>query len=60
MSKASYEEVMRYVIETKNASISRIQRKFIIGYNLAAEFVDRMEREGVVSGFGKDGRKVLK
>lgn len=42
------------------ASISMIQRRLKIGYSLAAQLVDRMEAEGVVSAAGHNGaREVL-
>jgi S-DNA-T family DNA segregation ATPase FtsK/SpoIIIE len=43
-----YEEAVRIVIETNQASISAIQRRLRIGYNRAARMVERMEREGLV------------
>jgi S-DNA-T family DNA segregation ATPase FtsK/SpoIIIE len=43
-----YDEAVRIVIETNQASISAIQRRLRIGYNRAARMVERMEREGLV------------
>ena len=36
------------VAETRNASISYIQRRLKVGYNRAARMIEQMEREGVV------------
>ena len=43
-----YDEAVRIVIETNQASISMIQRRLRIGYNRAARMVEQMEREGLV------------
>jgi len=44
-----YDLAVKVVTETRQASISSVQRKLRIGYNRAARMIDRMEREGVVS-----------
>lgn len=43
-----YDTALNIVLETKQASISMIQRKLRIGYNRAARMVEKMESEGVV------------
>ena len=43
-----YDEAVRIVLDTNQASISMIQRRLRIGYNRAARMVERMEREGLV------------
>ena len=43
-----YDEAVRIVLETGQASISMIQRRLRIGYNRAARMVDEMEHEGIV------------
>ncbi len=50
-----YDEAVRIVRETRQVSISMIQRKLRIGYNRAARLVEIMEREGVV-GSADGGR----
>lgn len=55
-----YDLAVRIVAETRNASISYIQRRLKIGYNRAARMIERMEREGVVGPqIGAKGREVL-
>jgi len=44
-----YDEAVRLVTETRQASISWVQRRLRVGYNRAARMIERMEREGVVS-----------
>lgn len=44
-----YRDAVRLVIESKQASISMIQRKLRVGYNRAARMVEMMEIEGIVS-----------
>jgi DNA segregation ATPase FtsK/SpoIIIE, S-DNA-T family len=55
-----YEAAVQIVKETRQVSISMIQRKLRIGYNRAARLVEIMEREGIVtSGDGGRPREVL-
>lgn len=44
----SYRQAVAIVAETRQASISMIQRRLRIGYNRAARLVERMETEGLV------------
>ncbi len=44
-----YDEAVRVVLETNQASISMIQRRLRVGYNRAARMVEQMEREGLVA-----------
>lgn len=44
-----YEEAVRLVVESRQASISMIQRRLQVGYNRAARMVEMMELEGLVS-----------
>ncbi|MCX7991161.1 MAG: DNA translocase FtsK 4TM domain-containing protein [Proteobacteria bacterium] len=56
-----YEEAVKIVIESRQASISHLQRRLRIGYNRAARMIERMEREGIVSPpDGTKGREVLR
>ncbi len=43
-----YNEVRKFVIQKKKASISLIQRRFKVGFNRAANLVDLLEERGVV------------
>jgi S-DNA-T family DNA segregation ATPase FtsK/SpoIIIE len=44
-----YDEAVRIVLETNQASISMLQRRLRVGYNRAARMVEQMEREGLVA-----------
>ena len=44
-----YYEIRQYVSKLKTVSISLLQRKFSIGFNRAARFIDRLEGEGLIS-----------
>ncbi|MEI7816457.1 MAG: DNA translocase FtsK 4TM domain-containing protein [Desulfuromonadales bacterium] len=44
-----WEDALRVVADTKQASISMIQRKLRIGYNRAARIVEMMESEGMIA-----------
>ena len=44
-----YDQAVRLVTESRQASISWVQRRLRVGYNRAARMIERMEREGVVS-----------
>ena len=43
-----YDRAVEIVAETRNASISYIQRRLKVGYNRAARMIEQMEAEGVV------------
>jgi S-DNA-T family DNA segregation ATPase FtsK/SpoIIIE len=43
-----YQEAVELVAETRNASISMLQRRLRIGYNRAARIIEIMEKEGLV------------
>jgi S-DNA-T family DNA segregation ATPase FtsK/SpoIIIE len=43
-----YDQAVRIVAETRNASISYIQRRLKVGYNRAARMIEQMEAEGVI------------
>lgn len=55
-----YGEAVEFVRETRRASVSAVQRKFIIGYNRAAGIIEQMEEDDIVSKPGHNGeREVL-
>jgi DNA segregation ATPase FtsK/SpoIIIE, S-DNA-T family len=59
-SDALYDEAVSFVLESRKASISSVQRKLRIGYNRAARLIETMEAAGVVSSAGHNGnREVL-
>jgi len=45
-----YQEVLDYVLTQESISTSKIQREFSFGYNRAANLMDDLERNGIVSG----------
>jgi S-DNA-T family DNA segregation ATPase FtsK/SpoIIIE len=60
MNDELYDQAVAIVTETRQASISMVQRRLRIGYNRAARMIDRMESEGIVSAAnGAKGREVL-
>ena len=56
-----YEQAVQIVMANKDKkpSISFLQRKLSIGYNRAADLIDRMENEGIVSKASPTGRREL-
>jgi S-DNA-T family DNA segregation ATPase FtsK/SpoIIIE len=44
-----YDDALELVLETRQASISMLQRRLRVGYNRAARMIEMMEKEGVVS-----------
>jgi DNA segregation ATPase FtsK/SpoIIIE, S-DNA-T family len=54
---ALYDEAVAFVLQSRRASISSVQRKFKIGYNRAARLVEAMEMAGVVSEAGHNGQR---
>ena len=55
-----YEEVKRFVIASRKASTSLIQRKFSIGYSRAARLMDVLEANGIIGpSRGSKPREIL-
>lgn len=56
---ALYDQCVSFVLETRKASTSSLQRKFSLGYNRAARIIDQMEENGIVSGMGANGKREI-
>jgi S-DNA-T family DNA segregation ATPase FtsK/SpoIIIE len=55
-----YDEAVAFVVRSRRASISAVQRQLRIGYNRAARLVEQMEAAGILSPMGHNGsREVL-
>ena len=54
---ALYDDAVRFVTESRKASISAVQRKLRIGYNRAARMIESMETAGVVSEMSNNGSR---
>jgi len=55
-----YEEAIDLVMETRQASISMLQRRLRVGYNRAARMIEMMEQQGIVGASdGVKPREVL-
>ncbi|WP_456324091.1 DNA translocase FtsK [Desulfonauticus submarinus] len=55
-----YSEAVKYAIENGKVSISLIQRRFRIGFNKAALFIEQMEKDGIIGPQeGSKPRRVL-
>jgi DNA segregation ATPase FtsK/SpoIIIE, S-DNA-T family len=52
-----YEKAVALVLRDRKASTSYIQRRLSIGYNRAADLIERMEREGIVGGANNVGKR---
>lgn len=52
-----YDEAVAFVIESRKASISSVQRKLRVGYNRAARLIEQMEASGVVSPMNSNGSR---
>ena len=56
---ALYDQCVSFVLETRKASTSSLQRKFSLGYNRAARIIDQMEESGIVSAMGANGKREI-
>jgi S-DNA-T family DNA segregation ATPase FtsK/SpoIIIE len=56
---ALYDEAVRFVTESRKASISSVQRRFKVGYNRAATMIEDMEAAGIVSAAESNGSRVV-
>jgi DNA segregation ATPase FtsK/SpoIIIE, S-DNA-T family len=55
-----FDEAVRFVTETRRASISSVQRRLKIGYNRAARMIEEMETAGIVGPMQSNGvREVI-
>ncbi len=54
-----YQEALSIVLNDKKASTSYIQRRLKIGYNKAANLIERMEREGIISPPNHVGKREI-
>jgi S-DNA-T family DNA segregation ATPase FtsK/SpoIIIE len=55
-----YEDAVRLVLNTEQASISMIQRRLRVGYARAARLIDMMELDGIVGpSQGSQAREIL-
>jgi S-DNA-T family DNA segregation ATPase FtsK/SpoIIIE len=52
-----YDEAVAFVLKSRRASISSVQRQFRIGYNRAARLVEQMETAGVLSSMSRNGSR---
>jgi S-DNA-T family DNA segregation ATPase FtsK/SpoIIIE len=54
-----YDEAVAFVIRSRRASISSVQRQLRIGYNRAARLVEEMEAAGLLSSMATNGSREI-
>jgi S-DNA-T family DNA segregation ATPase FtsK/SpoIIIE len=54
-----YDQVVEFVLQSRKASISSVQRRFKIGYNRSARLIEEMERVGILGPLEGGVREVL-
>lgn len=55
-----YDQAVRIIMESNQASVSILQRRLRLGYTRAARIIDMMEQEGLVGSFeGTKPRRIL-
>ncbi len=59
MSEETYKEAVALVCTDGDVSVSRVQRKLRLRYNDAADIINRMEREGIISPSGLGGHRIV-
>ncbi|MBN9115732.1 MAG: cell division protein FtsK, partial [Pandoraea sp.] len=52
-----YDDAAAFVLNSRRASISAVQRQLRIGYNRAARLIEQMETAGLVSPMGRNGAR---
>ncbi|MGL5293014.1 MAG: DNA translocase FtsK 4TM domain-containing protein [Aeromonas sp.] len=52
-----FDEAVAFVVSTQRGSVSNVQRKFKVGYNRAANIIEQMENQGIVSSPGSNGQR---
>jgi len=58
-TKEQYDEAVEFIFQADRVSISSVQRYLKIGYNKAANIVEAMEQNGIVSSPDKMGRREI-
>jgi S-DNA-T family DNA segregation ATPase FtsK/SpoIIIE len=54
-----YDQAVAVVLRDKKVSTSYVQRRLQIGYNKAASLIERMEKEGLISGANGTGKREI-
>jgi S-DNA-T family DNA segregation ATPase FtsK/SpoIIIE len=54
-----YDQALAFIVETRRASISSVQRQLRVGYNRAARMIEAMEASGIVGPLENGKREVL-
>ncbi len=54
-----YDKAVQIVLRDKKPTTSYIQRRLSIGYNKAADLIDRMEQEGIISAPNVAGKREI-
>ena len=54
-----FDRAVAVVLRDRKASTSYLQRRLSIGYNRAADLIERMEREGLISAAGPTGKREI-
>ncbi len=54
-----YDEAVAFVIDSRKASISSVQRRLKVGYNRAARMIDDMEAAGIISAPEHNGKRTV-
>ena len=54
-----YAEAVEFVLESNKASISSVQRKLRVGYNRAANLIEKMQDDGLVSEPNPNGSREI-
>ncbi|WP_420550758.1 DNA translocase FtsK [Litorivicinus lipolyticus] len=52
-----YDQAVEFVLDSRRASISAVQRKLKIGYNRSARIIEAMELAGLVTSMGSNGQR---
>lgn len=54
-----YDEAVAFILKSRKASISGVQRALRIGYNRAARLIDQMEADGIISAPEANGNRTI-
>jgi S-DNA-T family DNA segregation ATPase FtsK/SpoIIIE len=54
-----YDQAVAFVLKSRKASISSVQRQLRIGYNRAARLIEQMEQAGLVSPMETNGNRTV-